>query len=90
MEKNDKIYIAGHTGMVGSSITRELIKNGFTNLVFRTHSQLDLRNQTAVKEFFESEKPQYVFIAAAKVGGIVANNTFRAELIKFNTSFIFV
>jgi GDP-L-fucose synthase len=84
MEKNDKIYIAGHTGMVGSSITRELIKNGFTNLVFRTHSQLDLRNQTAVKEFFESEKPQYVFIAAAKVGGIVANNTFRAEFIYDN------
>jgi GDP-L-fucose synthase len=70
--------------MVGSSITRELIKNGYTNLVFRTHSQLDLRNQTAVKEFFESEKPQYVFIAAAKVGGIVANNTFRAEFIYDN------
>jgi GDP-L-fucose synthase len=84
MEINDKIYIAGHTGMVGSSITRELIKNGFTNLVFRTHSQLDLRNQIAVKEFFESEKPQYVFIASAKVGGIVANNSFRAEFIYDN------
>ncbi len=84
MEKNDKIYVAGHTGMVGSSITRELIKNGFNNLVFRTHSQLDLRNQTAVKEFFETEKPQYVFIASAKVGGIVANNTFRAEFIYDN------
>jgi GDP-L-fucose synthase len=84
MEKNDKIYVAGHTGMVGSSITRELIKNGYTNLVFRTHAQLDLRNQTAVKEFFETEKPQYVFIASAKVGGIVANNTFRAEFIYDN------
>jgi GDP-L-fucose synthase len=84
MEKNDKIYVAGHTGMVGSSITRELIKNGYTNLVFRTHSQLDLRNQNAVKEFFEIEKPQYVFIASAKVGGIVANNTFRAEFIYDN------
>jgi GDP-L-fucose synthase len=84
MEKNDKIYVAGHSGMVGSSITRELIKNGYNNLVFRTHSQLDLRNQTAVKEFFETEKPQYVFIASAKVGGIVANNTFRAEFIYDN------
>ena len=84
MEKNDKIYVAGHTGMVGSSITRELIKNGYTNLVFRTHAQLDLRNQTAVKEFFETEKPQYVFIASAKVGGIVANDTFRAEFIYDN------
>jgi GDP-L-fucose synthase len=81
MEKNDKIYVAGHTGMVGSSITRELIKNGYTNLVFRTRAELDLRNQSAVKEFFETEKPQYVFIASAKVGGIVANNTFRAEFI---------
>ena len=84
MEKNDKIYVAGHTGMVGSSITRELIKNGYTNLVFRTHAQLDLRNQTAVKDFFETEKPQYVFVASAKVGGIVANNTFRAEFIYDN------
>jgi GDP-L-fucose synthase len=84
MEKNDKIYVAGHTGMVGSSITRELIKNGYTNLVFRTHAQLDLRNQTAVNEFFETEKPQYVFIASAKVGGIIANNTFRAEFIYDN------
>ena len=84
MEKNDKIYVAGHTGMVGSSITRELIKNGYTNLLFRTHAQLDLRNQTAVNEFFETEKPQYVFIASAKVGGIVANNTFRAEFIYDN------
>lgn len=84
MEKNDKIYVAGHTGMVGSSITRELIKNGYTNLVFRTSAELDLRNQSAVKEFFETEKPQYVFIASAKVGGIVANNTFRAEFIYDN------
>lgn len=84
MEKNEKIYVAGHTGMVGSSITRELKKNGYTNLVFRTHAELDLRNQTAVKEFFEAEKPQYVFIASAKVGGIVANNTFRAEFIYDN------
>lgn len=84
MEKNYKIYVAGHTGMVGSSITRELIKNGYTNLVFRTRAELDLRNQSAVKEFFETEKPQYVFIASAKVGGIVANNTFRAEFIYDN------
>lgn len=84
MEKNDKIYVAGHTGMVGSSITRELIKNGYNNLVYRTHAQLDLRNQVAVKEFFEVEKPDYVFIASAKVGGIVANDTFRADFIYDN------
>lgn len=84
MKKNNKIYIAGHTGMVGSAICRELIKNGYTNLTLRTHAELDLRNQASVKEFFEVEKPEYVFIASAKVGGIVANNTFRADFIYDN------
>lgn len=84
MEQNNKIYIAGHTGMVGSSILRELKKNGYNNIIVRSHAELDLRNQTAVKEFFQTEQPEYVFIASAKVGGIVANNTFRAEFIYDN------
>lgn len=84
MEKNVKIYIAGHRGMVGSAIHRQLIADGYTNIITRTSKELDLRNQTAVKEFFESEKPEYVFIAAAKVGGILANNTYRAEFIYDN------
>ena len=79
MNKNDKIYVAGHRGMVGSAIVRRLQKEGYNNLVTRTSEQLDLRNQEAVARFFESEKPDYVFLAAAKVGGIVANNTYRAD-----------
>lgn len=84
MEKNAKIYIAGHRGMVGSAIIRQLIANGFTNLVYKTSSELDLRNQTQVNLFFESEKPDYVFLAAAKVGGIQANNIYRADFLYDN------
>jgi GDP-L-fucose synthase len=84
MQKDSKIYIAGHRGMVGSSIARHLEAKGFTNLVFRTSKELDLRNQEAVFDFFEAEKPEYVFLAAAKVGGIVANNTYRADFIYEN------
>ena len=84
MKKTDKIYVAGHTGMVGSAIVNVLINGGFTNLVYRTSKQLDLRNQTAVETFFYEEKPQYVFLAAAKVGGIIANNTYRADFLYDN------
>jgi GDP-L-fucose synthase len=84
MNKNAKVYIAGHRGMVGSAIHRRLLKDGFTNFVFRTSKELDLRNQQAVADFFVIEKPDYVFLAAAKVGGIVANNTYRAEFIYDN------
>jgi GDP-L-fucose synthase len=84
MEQTAKIYIAGHRGMVGSAIVRVLEQNGYKNLVLRTSKELNLTNQIAVKEFFETEKPEYVFLAAAKVGGIVANNTFRAEFIYEN------
>ena len=80
----DKIYIAGHKGMVGSAIYRQLQKKGFSNLIVRTSQELDLRNQQAVANFFATEKPDYVFLAAAKVGGIVANNTYRAEFIHDN------
>jgi GDP-L-fucose synthase len=84
MNKQDKIFVAGHRGMVGSAITRKLRHEGFENLVSRTSSELDLRDQQAVNDFFELERPHYVFLAAAKVGGIVANNTFRAEFIYDN------
>lgn len=84
MEKNAKIYIAGHRGMVGSAIYRKLEKEGYTNFITRTSDTLDLRNQVQVSEFFESEKPEYVFLAAAKVGGIVANNTYRADFLYDN------
>ncbi|SDT46437.1 GDP-L-fucose synthase [Mucilaginibacter mallensis] len=84
MEKEAKIYIAGHRGMVGSAIYRKLKKEGFTNFVTRTSDTLDLRNQQAVADFFEQEKPDYVFVAAAKVGGIIANNTYRAEFLYDN------
>ncbi|NGF57212.1 GDP-L-fucose synthase [Parapedobacter sp. SGR-10] len=84
MEKEDKIYVAGHRGMVGSAILKKLQEEGFKNLVTRTSQELDLRDQAAVAEFFKSEKPQYVFLAAAKVGGIVANNTYRADFIYEN------
>lgn len=84
MNKTDKIYIAGHRGMVGSAIMRRLQQDGFTNIVTRVSSELDLRNQQAVADFFASEKPDYVFLAAAKVGGIVANNTYRADFIYEN------
>jgi GDP-L-fucose synthase len=84
MEKQSKIYIAGHRGMVGSALERRLRKDGYENIVTRTSKELDLRNQQAVNDFFETEKPEYVFLAAAKVGGIVANNTYRAEFIYEN------
>ena len=84
MEKTAKIYIAGHRGMVGSSLERKLKKEGYNNIVTRTSSELDLRNQQAVNDFFEKEKPVYVILAAAKVGGIHANNTYRAEFIYDN------
>lgn len=84
MNKSDKIYIAGHRGMVGSAMYRKLKKEGFTNFILRTSQELDLTNQAAVAHFFETEKPDYVFLAAAKVGGIVANNTYRADFIYQN------
>jgi GDP-L-fucose synthase len=84
MDKQDKIYIAGHRGMVGSAIHRRLQKEGYENFVFRTSDELDLRNQQAVADFFAKEKPNYVFLAAAKVGGILANNTYRAEFLYDN------
>ncbi|MCF2518433.1 GDP-L-fucose synthase [Dyadobacter sp. CY351] len=84
MEKEAKIYIAGHRGMVGSAIHRALKNNGYNNVITRSSGELDLRSQEAVKEFFADEKPNYVFLAAAKVGGIVANNTQRADFIYEN------
>ncbi len=84
MQLSDKIYVAGHRGMVGSAIVRLLEKKGYDNIVTRTSSQLDLRNQQAVNEFFADEKPAYVFLAAAKVGGIHANSVYRAEFLYDN------
>jgi GDP-L-fucose synthase len=84
VELNSKIYVAGHRGMVGSAIMRNLVKKGFTNFVTRTSEELDLRSSQNVSEFFETEKPEYVFLAAAKVGGIQANNTYRADFIYEN------
>lgn len=84
MKKDSKIYIAGHRGMVGSAIHRKLQENGFTNFVLKTSQELDLRNQQAVADFFQIEKPEYVFMAAAKVGGIIANNTYRADFLYEN------
>jgi GDP-L-fucose synthase len=84
MDRNDKIYIAGHRGMAGSAIHRRLKKEGYENFVLRTSDELDLRDQQAVAGFFAKEKPGYVFLAAAKVGGILANNTYRAEFLYDN------
>jgi GDP-L-fucose synthase len=84
MNKNAKIYIAGHRGLVGSALMRNLQQQGYTNLVVRTHSELELTDQFAVDAFFEQEKPDYVFLAAAIVGGIVANNTYPADFIRDN------
>jgi GDP-L-fucose synthase len=84
MEQTAKIYIAGHRGMVGSGLERKLRKEGYNNIITRTSAELDLRNQQAVNKFFEKEKPAYVILAAAKVGGIHANNTYRAEFIYDN------
>lgn len=84
MQKDSKIYVAGHRGLVGSAIVENLKSKGYTNIIGKTHAELDLLDQRAVAEFFEAEKPEYVFLAAAKVGGIIANNTFRAQFIYEN------
>jgi len=84
MEKNSKIFIAGHNGMVGSALLRKFLNEGFVNIVTKNSSQLDLRNQNDVKAFFETEQPEYVILAAAKVGGIYANNKYRADFIYDN------
>src|SRR6185503_9609766 len=84
MHYSDKIYVAGHRGMVGSALIRRLEQEGYDNIVKRTSAELDLRNQAAVTQFFATEQPDYVFLAAARVGGIAANNTFRAEFIYDN------
>ena len=84
MKFTDKIFVAGHRGMVGSAIVRNLRNKGFDDIVLRRSNELDLRNQTAVNEFFKKEKPKYVFLAAAKVGGILANNTYRADFLYDN------
>ena len=84
MNKDSKIYIAGHRGLVGSAIVKNLTSRGYSNLVYKTHKELDLTNPVAVAEFFSTEKPDYVILAAAKVGGIVANNTYRADFIYEN------
>lgn len=84
MEKNNKIYVAGHRGMVGSAIVRKLEQEGFTTILTRTSSELDLCNQQSVNDFFAKEKPEYVFLAAAKVGGILANNIYRGEFLYNN------
>ena len=84
MNKDAKIYVAGHRGLVGSAIVRNLQDKGYTNIIYRTHKELDLTNQEAVRTFFQEEKPEYVFLAAAKVGGIHANNTYPADFIYDN------
>lgn len=85
MEKSSKIYIAGHRGLVGSAILKKFQQSGYENLIFKTSSELDLTNQQAVDNFFSKEKPQYVILAAARVGGIIANNTYRGDFIYQNT-----
>jgi GDP-L-fucose synthase len=85
MDKKSKIYVAGHKGLVGSAIVRRLVSEGYINIITRTHSELDLTRQTEVEDFFKSERPEYVFLAASKVGGILANNTYPAEFIFINT-----
>lgn len=84
MDFNSLIYVAGHNGLVGSAITKKLQAKGYTNLLLRSHKELDLTNQNSVDEFFEKHKPEYVFLAAAKVGGIMANNTYRADFLITN------
>lgn len=84
MDRNARIYVAGHRGLVGSAIVRNLQRAGYTNLILRTHAEVDLTDERAVRQLFEQERPEYVFLAAAKVGGIVANNSFPAEFIRDN------
>ena len=84
MESNNRIYLAGHSGLVGSAIRRSLVRHGFQNIALRTHAELDLTDKVAVDAFFQAERPEYVFLAAAKVGGILANNTYPADFIREN------
>src|SRR5688572_5666770 len=84
MERHSIIYVAGHKGMVGSAILRKLQAEGYTNIVCKTSAELDLKDQQATADFFEANKPEYVFLAAAKVGGILANNTYKAEFLYDN------
>ena len=84
MEKNSRIFVAGHRGLVGSAICRALERQGYKNLVLRTHAELDLTNRAAVLDFCQKEKPEFVFLAAAKVGGILANDTYPADFIREN------
>jgi len=84
MNANAPIYVAGHRGMVGSALWRELLRRGFTNLIGKTQAELDLRDAAAVAQFFSAEKPAYVFVAAARVGGILANSTFPADFLLEN------
>ena len=84
MQKESKIYVAGHKGLVGSAIMRSLEKAGYNNIIVRSHKEMDLRDQSQVNHFFETDKPEYVFLAAAKVGGILANNTYPADFIYDN------
>src|SRR5512135_3665020 len=84
MQPQNKIYVAGHRGLVGSALMRKLGEQGYTNIITRSHAELDLTDQPAVEAFFEQERPEYVFLAAAKVGGILANNTYKAEFIYNN------
>jgi len=84
MERSSRIFVAGHRGLVGSAIRRGLEERGFTNLLLRTHAELDLTDRAAVRTFFERERPEYVFLAAAKVGGILANDTYPADFIREN------
>jgi len=85
MNPDSKIYVAGHNGLVGSAIVKNLQGKGYTNLITSTHAELDLAEQQAVAKFFEQEEPEYVFLVAGKVGGIVANNTYRADFIYENS-----
>lgn len=84
MEKSSRIFVAGHRGLVGSAICRELVRQGFTSLVLRAHAELDLTDRPAVLEFFRREQPEFVFLAAAEVGGILANDTYPADFIREN------
>ena len=90
MEKDSRIYVAGHRGLVGSAVQRELQRQGFTNVIGRTHAELDLLDANAVRKFYAKEKPQFVFVAAAKVGGILANNNQPAEFLHGGSACLFV
>ena len=89
MKKDSKIYVAGHNGMVGSAIMRQLQAAGYSNIICKTSQELDLRDQSQTFTFFAEHKPEYIFLAAAKVGGIIANNTYKADFIYDNTAITF-